>query len=83
MRKLYFWSMMLQNSNWDGDIGGICNCDATSTCCWNGPAFVSDFTVASSVLVTLYGVFAWNSKAFVRRRKKKKKRGLRREDHDC
>lgn len=57
---------MLQNSNWDGGIGGTCNRDTTSTCWSNGPILSSAFTTALSFLVEVYGVFAWNSKDFVK-----------------
>lgn len=63
-RKEYFWSIILQYSNWDGGIGGTCNRDVISACGPNGPMFCSTFTIALSVLVVLYGVLAWKSKDF-------------------
>lgn len=69
-RKEYFWSIILQHSNWDGGIGGTSNRDVISTCWLNGPMVCSAFTIALSVLVILYGVFAWNSKDLNRNLKK-------------
>jgi len=71
MRKEYFWSIILQYSNWDGGIGGTSNRDAISTCCSNGPILCSTFTIASSVLVILRGNLAWNSRVFMNRNLKK------------
>lgn len=63
---------MLQYSNWDGGIGGTCNRDTRSTYRSNGPIFSSIFTTDLSFLVELYGVFAWNSKDFVKENYKRK-----------
>lgn len=72
MRKVYFWSIMLQYSNWDGGIGGTCNRVTTSAFGPNGPILCSAFPTALSVFVVLYGVFAWNSKDFVNENYEKK-----------
>lgn len=50
-------------------MGGTCNRNTTSACRLNGPAFCADFTTDLSVLVVLYGAFAWNSRDFIDRKK--------------